>query len=236
VNNLNSQQDDIELKKIKFKIRINYIKKVYAIVIIQLLFTLFVNCLSFNETVKNYFDKNYFVLGIAISLLLSVFLFINIKKNISKEVPYNYFLLILFTFSISIILLFLSSAFTTKKIIIIWCSIILMCSSIVLLSFLLKNKFQILIAILIILFIAILFLGIMMFFSKIILEDPDISILFTVITSLGAIFFGVYLIIHTKLLVIDKIELNTDRYIIASMQIYSDVVLIFISLICSVKD
>jgi FtsH-binding integral membrane protein len=110
------------------------------------------------------------------------------------------------------------------------------CFSIIVISFYLKEKFKILFAILIVLVIISIFLGILIFFLKVIFNNPNVSILFTVITSVGSVIFGIYLIFHTKILVIDKIEVDTDTYIIASMQIYSDVILIFITIICSVKE
>jgi FtsH-binding integral membrane protein len=234
--NIENSPENLELKKIKYNIRMNFAKKVYSIVISQLILTFMINCLSFFEEVKIYFKENYTILGIGILLLISVLIFINIKKNISKEVPYNYYLLILYTLSISLILLFLSSQFSPEKILIIWSSLIFVCFSIIVISFYLKEKFKILFAILIVLVIISIFLGILIFFLKVIFNNPNVSILFTVITSVGSVIFGIYLIFHTKILVIDKIEVDTDTYIIASMQIYSDVILIFITIICSVKE
>ena len=166
-------------------------------------------------------------------MLISILAFINIKKKISKEVPFNYLLLLLFTLSVSLILLFLSSAYSPEKILVIWLSLIFMTFSIIIMSFLFKNKFNIILGLIIILLIAIMFSVLLLIFSKFFFNESETF--FIILTALGAVFFGVYLIFHTQMLIIEKIEVDTDKYIIASMQIYSDIILIFINLVCTLS-
>lgn len=228
-NSNNTIEVDEEVKKLVFKVRLNFVRKIYAISTVQLTITLLINCLSFIEDIKNYFDKNYILLFVGIFTLISVLVFVNIKNRISQEVPLNYFLVFLFTLSFSVILLFLSSAFSPEKIIVIWGSLIVMTIGIILFSFYLKDRFEFIFAIIVIIIIAILIL-VMVIFAKLMFSE-SIGILFCVIASLGAVFFGLFLILHTQLLLTKKIEVDTDKYIISSMQIYSDIVLIFINLL-----
>lgn len=230
-----SEEDNEEVKKLKYKVRIDFVKKVYALVTLQLIITLLINCLSFKEEIKNYFHNNYLLLSVGIFTMISVLIFLNCKKNISNEVPNNYFLLLLFILSISIILLFLSAAFSTEKIIIIWASLIVMSNTIILISFCLKDRFDLTFGLIIIVLMAIIFLIVLAVFSKVLFED-SIEILFSIITALGSVFFGIYLMFHTQLLLTKKIEVDTDRYIITSMQIYSDIVLIFINLVFTLSN
>lgn len=230
----NEEKEREILNIIKNRIRMMFVRKVYTISSTQLLLSLIINCLSFDYYVKDFFIDNYALLSFGILLFVGSLCLVAFKKDIVKHVPYNYILLLIFTLGISLILLFLSACFTPIKIIIIWVCLILMSSSIILMSFCFQTKIHTIFSLLIIMIISVTFLISLLIFSNFFFGS-ETAILFCVLASLGGVFFGLYLIFHTQILMKENVEIDTDRYIIASMQIYSDVILIFINLLCTLS-
>lgn len=78
-----------------------------------------------------------------------------------------------------------------------------------------------------------------MFFGSLVLLAASISLMFvripilhTVIAAISVIFFGVYLIIDTQLIIGGKrFELEMDDYVIGAMLIYVDIIAIFLEIL-----
>ncbi len=223
---------DLEIKQISLNIRMGFIRKVYGIVLFQLLFTFGITCLSFFDEVKSFFLKNAFILYIGIGFLTLILLTLAFKKDVSKKVPFNYILLFLFIVSMSLILLSLCSSYSTTQVLIAWSATIAMSLTIIFISFFFKTKFNLIFAFIFIIFAGLIFFGILNFFTIVILKT-DSYFLFTIFSSFGAILYGFYLVFHTQMLINNKVNIDTDKYIYASLQIYLDIIMIFIYLLCS---
>ena len=76
------------------KMRLGFIRKVYGILSVQLLVTVILCWLSFNETVKTFMIESTGMFWLAMSL--SIFLAIPLLcfKSIARKVPLNYFILL----------------------------------------------------------------------------------------------------------------------------------------------
>ena len=81
---------------------------------------------------------------------------------------------------------------------------------------------------------ALLFFGILSLFTLVIYKTNS-YLIYGIYCTIGAILYGLYLVIHTQMLVDNKLDIDPDQYIFASLQIYLDVVMIFIYLLSSKK-
>lgn len=225
------------LDKIRYKVRIAFLRKVYVINFSLLLITILISCLSFIDVIKIAFENNFFALIAGIVIAVASLCFVAFKNNISREVPYNYLLLLSFTFANSIILLFLSSHFHYIKIIIVWSKIILMVFCIILMSFIFQTKFHFIFGVIILISVAIVYTTLLIIFSQIIFfQNIAETAFFLIISTLAEIILGLYLIIHSQKLINKKEEIDSDTYIIHVIQIYSDIILMFMNLLCSLVN
>ena len=221
-------------EEISLLIRMGFIRKVYGIVLSQLLMTFFITCFSFIENVRNFFILYNWIIFIGLFFLLIVFFILGFKKNLAKKVPINYILLVTFTISVSIILLNICAYYNTEKVLIAWSGTIVMSFTIIIMSFFLKVKFKIIYGLIMITLGALLFFGILSLFTLVIYKTNS-YLIYGIYCTIGAILYGLYLVIHTQMLVDNKLDIDPDQYIFASLQIYLDVVMIFIYLLSSKK-
>lgn len=228
--NSNHLENKNELDTINYRIRMGFIRKVYGIVVFQMIITFLISCLSFIPEIRLFFLVNYYIAFIGIFFVLLVFFILAFKKEASKKVPLNYILLACFTFSISIILLCLCAIYTVEQVLVAWSGTIIMSLTIILLSFCFKVKFHILFAIILITVAALFFFGLVIFFSQVIFKK-DPSFAYSIFCSIGALLYGLYLVFHTQMLINNKMEIDTDKYICTSLQIYMDIILIFLHLL-----
>ena len=96
-----------EQERINYLIFKSFLGKVYGIISIQLLITLFFIFFSQRDLIKSYFLNhagfNSFLNILSIVLFLGTLILLSIKEDLCKAVPYNYIALLIITLSLSFI-------------------------------------------------------------------------------------------------------------------------------------
>ena len=226
-NNLNDSENFEEIKNLTHaskKKRLNFIKKVYGILLSQVFFTCLMIYFSiFSPIYKKFYINHYYL--ILLAFLTSIIILITIiYTNYGKIVPYNYLLLFLFTFCEGYLLSFVG---LYKKDIIITAAILTLSITIGLsiYAFTTKNDITLQGGFFYLLFAVLIGLSILEFFFKAKWFEVLICIF-------GAFFYGVYIIYDTQLILGTKAAyLSIDDYIIASMMLYIDIFGLFIEVL-----
>jgi len=221
------EETDEDIQK---NIRASFIRKVYGVLSFQLIITSLFISLSLFPSVKLFIlnNLNIFYVFHIISIIASVItiLLLVCSKNLAKTVPTNYILLTIFTISESFTLLMFCIQYTTESIVI---AVFLTTGLVVGLSFYAcytnKNFTYlggVLFACLCILNIA----GLLIFlFGKNYVND-------IIYSSISLLLFSLYLIYDTQL-IYGKfgVEYKIDDYIIAAINIYLDIINLFIQIL-----
>ena len=229
-NLVNLSQEEIkEKEEINYKIFRGFLFKVYGIISFQLLITLIVILLFQKESISNYFNSRPVFTGFLnfFSMIgfLGTIILLSIKKDLSKQVPYNYIALFVMTLFLSLMCAFSSLSFTRDSVI--FCIFLTLISSIAIsiYAFYTKINWGIVLA-LIIVGISQCFGFLLMLF---ILRS---SLLENVLCFLGTLLFGVYLVYDTQLIMKKFGEIyGVDDYIFASIQIYLDIINLFLAIL-----
>jgi len=208
------------------EIRMNFIRKVYLILLSQLLITAAFIAVSVASEGYQQFVKNQLWLFIVAIVFLFVSLYTLIyARSVARTVPWNYTLLGVFTLCEA----YLASCTTAvvKPTLVLTAALITvaMVTALTVYAFTSKTDFTILGGIL---FISVAVLAIALLVALFIKS----SVLDIALSSLVCILFGIYLIYDTQLIV-GKHEnaLSPDDYIIGAMNLYVDITTIFIHLV-----
>ncbi|KAL4468702.1 hypothetical protein ABPG74_005205 [Tetrahymena malaccensis] len=211
----------------------NFIKKVFSIVFFQLLVTSIFSALSmyiiqFQRFQLEYYALLFIALGLIIFTQISVFA----SRNAARKVPLNYILLLLFTISWAHIVSFLCGGFSInqdgtyneRNQMIIFLSVIVTFSIVLSLTFLAYTTsidFQFKGTVCSVLGAALAIISIL-----ICIGFPFIYITYSLFSGIT---FGFYLVFDLHAIMDGKYEdITLDDYIIASMLIYVDIIMLFI--------
>ncbi|CAK60525.1 unnamed protein product (macronuclear) [Paramecium tetraurelia] len=212
--------------------RLGFIRKVYSILSLQLLFTalLTIWCIT-QEPVKNFVVQQIilFVLA-AITAIVLMCVLLCCKAN-ARKAPKNYILLSLFTFCEAYVVAFICCSTATEnsngiEIIVIALSMtVLMTMGLTLYACTTKEDFTICTGLLWSLAICL----IMLFIFSLIYPSRLLSIIY----SIFAIFlYSIYIIVDTQLIVGSKRHsLQKDDYIIGALILYIDIIILFLELV-----
>jgi FtsH-binding integral membrane protein len=218
------KQEDIEMNKaeeIHDQLRMGFVRKVYGILSIQLLITAAFTTLTFDKSFREFFFYNIGIFYACSFITLFIVLALACFQNLARTVPTNYILLILFTICESYMVATIS-AFNPPEIVI---TAALMTATVVialtLYAFTTKTDFTFLGGFLF------MFTAIMLFWGILILIFG--FFLYTLYCVFGVILFGIYLIFDTQL-ILGKfgLEYSIDDYIIAALNIYIDIIQMFL--------
>jgi len=232
IDNNNYEKLDVEEsdENIQKHIRASFIRKVYGVLSFQLIITSLFISLSLFPSVKLFILKNvniFYILDIisAVVSLITILLLV-CSRNLAKTVPTNYILLTLFTISESFCLLMFCIQYTPESIII---AVFLTTGLVIGLSFYAcytNTNFTYLGGLL---FSGLCLLNIagllMLLFGKNYMDD-------IIFSSISLLIFSLYLIYDTQL-IYGKfgVEYKIDDYIIAAINIYLDIINIFIEIL-----
>ena len=202
--------------------RLGFIRKVYGVLTSQLIVTILIASIGFLEAVRNYYINNWMLLGLCSGILLMTCIPLMCYKSCARSVPQNYILLFFFTASESILISYMIAAVNDPKIVVIAAvSAIAVTSVLTIYACITKTDFTFLFGILFVTVAIMLVLG--LFYIRM----PEPLRLFYCL--LGLILYSICLIFDTQL-VMGKlgIEYSIDDYIIASLNIYIDIIRMFI--------
>ena len=234
ININNQKNENINSGKIHettFEFRIGFIKKVYGILISQMLLTFLVTCLSFFDSVNKFFINNYWIIFIGAVIMIACLILMTCCKTYARKVPINYALLFGVTLGTSILLLTCCARYTIETVLIAWGFAIGMSLAITVYTFFAKVNFSTLFALGFIVFFAIIIFGIMCA----IFRNNYLNLVYSL---LGAILYGIFLICDTQLLMRGEHghHYSTEDYIFASLNLYLDIIMIFLYILSAKKN
>ena len=217
-----SEDSEITGKDISTSMRLGFIRKVYGVLSFQLLFTALVSSIGFLDSVREYYQENMFLFWLSFAFSIIVLIPLVCCKQIARKVPINYILLFTFTACESIMLSYLFAAINDWKIVV-TAAVITVAVTLALTLYACTTKvdFTFCGGLLFVCIVLMFFLGFFYF-----LFGTFLRILYC---CLGVLVYSIYLIFDTQL-VMGKFgnEYNIDDYIIAALNIYLDIIQLFI--------
>ncbi|XP_056276589.1 protein lifeguard 1 [Pseudoliparis swirei] len=207
-------------------VRRAFVRKVFCILTLQLLFTFSVACVfTFSSVVKDAVQTN---LG---AYLSSVFIFIVVAvalsccKSVSRRHPWNIVALVVVTLSLSYMVGTIASFHDTRAVVITLGATAAITVAIISFSAQTRFDFTIFYGVLLILAVDLVMFGFFCtFFSSYIGE--------VAYGCLGALLYSMFLMVHCQLMMgMMSHRLDPEEYINAALMIYLDVVLIFLFLL-----
>ncbi|XP_055939872.1 protein lifeguard 1-like [Argiope bruennichi] len=207
-------------------IRAIFIRKVYFILMIQLAFSLGVIALFvFERHVKLFVQRNIFCYYISYAIFLGVYIALACCGNLRRKYPTNMILLSIFTISMSYMLGTISSFYETDVVLMAVGICAAVCLAVSIFSFHTKFDFTSCGGVLFILVWVLFLFGILTIFTY-------NRIMTTIYAGCGALLFTLFLAYDTQMLMGGKKhELSPEEHIFAAMQIYLDIVYIFMFLL-----
>ena len=221
----NTEDDQI----IKDQIRNGFIRKVFGIVTIQLIFSFSFILFCQTKSIKNFIARNegFCVILFSIStiaFIISVCL-VYCNRELARKVPSNYILLFCVTFAESIVSTAASIKYPVE--IVIAAIILTIAASIGIICYTLKTKRDLSYCgmTLFVLISQLLFFG----FLNLIIRSNFLNLVYT---FLSAAMFGLYLVYDVQL-ISGKfgIEYSIDDYIFAAMELYLDIIRLFLEIL-----
>ena len=206
---------------IQMSIRMGFIRKVYGILSAQLLMTVALMSLAFVDSFNHYLKTNLAGFWVAMGLSLVIIIPLLCCRKVARGVPQNYILLFLWTLCESYMLATCVAFYDPKTVMLAGFMTLAVTVSLTIYAFTTKTDFTFLGGLL---FCAICILFCVSLFS--IIFGFMLNALYCV---LGLFIYSIYLIYDTQL-IIGKFgtEFNIDDYIYAALNIYLDVIQIFL--------
>lgn len=220
------QSVDESFEDINKTARLNFIRKVYLLLLFQLSVTCLGVLLVFqNDSVRQFVQANYFVYILAIITAIVCIYALVCFIEFQRKVPQNYIVFMLFTLCETYIVSYLCSFFAPMSVL--TAGILTMCvvGSLTLYAFITTKDFTNSGAFLFMLLVTLIvgsFVG-----SYLKFEPLRIGL-----NILGVLLFGGYLIYDTQLLIGNKsLSFSVDDYIAATVNIYIDIIQLFMEIL-----
>ncbi|KAG5860885.1 Protein lifeguard 1, partial [Gonioctena quinquepunctata] len=205
-------------------IRRGFIRKVYAILSVQLGITLSVICwFLFDRTTQEFVQANPLLLIIWTVIVFVSLIFLACCGDLRRKAPLNYILLILFTVAESFTVGTLTSFFEVNAVAMAVGITAVVCLGLTLFAFQTKWDFTLLGGVLFVTLLILMVSGI--FAACFRTEGANIAY-----AALGAALFSIYLIYDTQLMMggQHKYSISPEEYIFAAINLYVDVINLFL--------
>ncbi|XP_068618319.1 protein lifeguard 1 [Battus philenor] len=206
-------------------IRRGFIRKVYSILMCQLLVTMgFISLFLFHEPTKKWVAQNSFLLWVAIAVLFVCIIAMACCPNIRRTAPTNFIFLFVFTLAQSFLLGVITSVYNVSEVMIAVGITAGVCLGLTIFAFQTKWDFTVLGGALVAATMVLLLFGLISIFL------PRSNIMTLVYASAGAIIFSLYLVYDTQLMMggKHKYSISPEEYIFAALNLYLDIVNIFL--------
>ena len=238
LNKDQNSQNDIQMIKQQEEINDSILKgflvKVYGIISVQLLITLLVILIFQKESIKNYFIANGTLTGvlnfICVCGFIITLIILAVKQDLSKKVPYNYISLFIMTVFLSFMCAFFSLNFSFESVI--FCIVLVAISSIAITIYAYystTNWGTIKALLFVIIGQSGGFIFFMLIFNNTLVEK--------VMCLFATLLFGVYLVYDTQVIMKKYGEVyGVDDYIFASIQIYLDIINLFMIILSTLGN
>ncbi|CAL8335895.1 unnamed protein product [Lota lota] len=203
-----------------------FIRKVYAILLIQLLVTVaIVSLFTFSGSVRFYIQTHPGLYMASYLTFFATYIALTCCGDLRRKYPMNLVLLTIFTLSMASMMGFMSSFYNTKSVVLCLGITALVCLSVTLFSFHSKFDFTscqgVLFALCVVMLLCAISLSIVVPFGYV----PWLHAVYAVI---GAILFTLFLAFDTQLLLGNKrYSMSPEEYIFATLNLYLDIVYLF---------
>ena len=219
------EEEEID-KEIQQNIREGFIAKVYGILACQLLLLFLIVLLGFiDSTFHELLLTSKFIYILTFILFIMCILIIIFNPSLLQKVPINYIILFIFTFSYSWWIALYTINFSPSIVLI---SIFLTLVTVVTLTIyaqMTKNDFSVIGGILINSFVLLLSCSLVLIFV-------DISLFNVIMVFFGLIIFSLYLLFDVQLVIgKGQIKYGADDYIFAALNLYIDIIGIFVRIL-----
>ncbi|XP_015241176.1 PREDICTED: protein lifeguard 2-like [Cyprinodon variegatus] len=207
-------------------IRRVFIRKVYSILMIQLLVTFAIVALfTFCDPVKDYIQTNPGWYWASYAVFFVTYLTLSCCSAPRRRFPWNLILLAVFTLSLSYMTGMLSSFYNTKSVVMCLGITVAVCLIVTVFSFQTKLDVTSCQGVLFIFCMVMLVSGLVL---AIVLPFQYVPWLDAIYAALGAILFTMFLAFDTQLLMGNKrYTMSPEEYVFATLNIYLDIVYIF---------
>jgi len=218
-----STTEDSSLRK---SLRVNFIRKVFAITAVQLLITALIAHFFLSQ--KWFFKLNsYFSIFVTLSGFVAFIIStaLSLSTTLSRTVPLNYILLTIFTLAQSYCVGFLAGHYSKDTVMTAVYLTAAVTSALALYAMRTKTEITYYGGLIILLTVAGLAVSILTWFIR-------FGFLESLSFAGGCVLSGLYLIYDVKLLIgNDRFKLTLDDYISGAMHLYTDIVRIFINIL-----
>jgi len=204
-------------------IRRGFIRKVYGILVVQLSISLaFIAWFTFHEPTKLYVRSHMGIWWAALAVMIVCLITMACCGDVRRKAPMNFIFLFLFTLAQSFMLGAAASTYNTDAVIMAVGICAAVCLALTLFAFQTKWDFTILGGGLFVAVIVLMVFGIIAIF----VHDRIVTLVYA---SLGAMLFSLYLVYDTQLMMggKHKYSISPEEYIFAALNLYLDIVNIF---------
>lgn len=208
-------------------IRLGFIRKVYSILMLQLLVTVaFIAICVFEPKMKIFFINNIWFFYLVLVLTFVLLIILACCPNVRRNFPINLIMLGIFTLCEAFLLGAASSAYDTQSVLLAAGVTAAVALSLTIFSFQTKWDFTAKSGLL---FVALI---VLMCFGLFTLIWPS-KVMMILYGSLGALIFSAYLVVDTQLMMggKHKYALSPEEYIFAALNLYLDIINIFLYLL-----
>lgn len=206
--------------------RIGFVRKVYGILSVQLLFTVLLTAITMASAgVQLFMRKNTYLIAVAAVVSLVTCYALACFRRVARSVPCNYVLLALFTLAQAYVVAFVSAQYSPAIVLGAATVTAAMVVGLTAYACYTKTDFTMLGGLLfagVFILIALVFVGAFIH-SK---------IYHTVVTGFSVLLFSVFLVYDTQLIIgKHAYKYSVDDYIVAAMNLYIDIVRIFLDVL-----
>ncbi|CAL1263715.1 unnamed protein product [Larinioides sclopetarius] len=205
-------------------IRMAFIRKVYAILMVQLAITFgFISLFVYNENVREYTMNHTEMMVVAVIMVFALMIAMACCDSVRRTFPLNFICLFLFTIVESFLLGVVSSTYKAESVM--WAAGIcaFICLGLTAFAFQTKYDFTMMGGMLFVCLLVFVIFG----FLSIFLHSEIYNLIYACI---GALIFSLYLVYDTQLLIggHHKYSISPEEYIFAALNLYLDIINLFI--------
>lgn len=219
--------DDGGMKGFEFNdesIRKAFIRKVYSILMCQLMLTLgFIITFKYHEKTNLWVRQNHWLFYVSLAVMIVTLISMACCTNVRRTAPTNFIFLGLFTMAQGFMLGCTTIVYRGDEVMLAVAITAVVCFSLTIFAFQTKWDFTVMGGVL---FVAVI---ILMLFGLVAIFFPG-KTMSMVYGCFGAILFSIYLIYDTQLMMggKHKYSISPEEYIFAALNLYLDIVNIFI--------
>jgi len=206
------------------EIRRIFVRKVYIILMFQLLVTFGIIALfHYTTSIRTYIksSQGQWLYWTSFGVFLVTYLALACCKSVARRFPINLLFLALLTLAMSYMMGVLSAFYTINSVLLAVGITAFVCFGVTLFSFQTKYDFTSCIGVMFVVSLALLGFGFLCIFTY-------STVLYTVYAGLGAVAFSIFLAIDTQLIIGGKRhEISAEDHVFASIMLYLDIVYIF---------